>query len=85
MARTTAAGKASGVDVALCGEEIRGPGNGRRVSGGFSFADGHTETKKWRDSRTTAGFKKGVATPYDRPQPNNPDIAWMQEHATRHP
>ncbi|MDA1277347.1 MAG: type II secretion system protein [Verrucomicrobia bacterium] len=53
-------------------------------AGGFSFADGHSETKKWSDPRTSAPFTKGVATPYDRPSPNNPDIAWMQERATRH-
>lgn len=53
-------------------------------AGGFSFADGHSETKKWSDPRTTAPFNKGVATPYDRPSPNNPDIAWMQERSTRH-
>ncbi|MEC7881715.1 MAG: prepilin-type N-terminal cleavage/methylation domain-containing protein [Verrucomicrobiota bacterium] len=52
--------------------------------GGFSFADGHSETKKWLDPRTFAAFKKGVATPYDRPSPKNKDIAWMQERATRH-
>ena len=51
--------------------------------GGLSFADGHSETKKWLDSRTVAAFRKGVGTPYDRPSPNNKDIAWMQERATR--
>ncbi len=54
-------------------------------AGGFSFADGHSEIKKWQDGRTTAPFKKGMTTGYDRPSPNNPDIAWMQERSTRHP
>ena len=53
-------------------------------AGGLSFADGHSETRKWLDSRTVAAFRKGVSTPYDRPSPNNKDIAWMQERATRH-
>ena len=53
-------------------------------AGGLSFADGHSETKKWTDSRTVAPFRKGVTTGYDRPSPNNSDIAWMQERATRH-
>jgi len=53
-------------------------------SGGFSFADGHSEVKHWRDPRTTARFQKGVITPYDFPSPNNPDVTWMQERATRH-
>jgi prepilin-type N-terminal cleavage/methylation domain-containing protein/prepilin-type processing-associated H-X9-DG protein len=51
--------------------------------GGFSFADGHSETKRWRDPRTVAPFARGVNTPYDRVSPNNPDIQWMQERATR--
>ena len=53
-------------------------------SGGFSFADGHSETKKWTDPRTSAPFRKGFITAYDRPSPNNLDISWMQERATRH-
>ena len=28
-------------------------------------------------------FRKGVVTGYDRPSPNNSDIVWMQERATR--
>lgn len=54
-------------------------------AGGFSFADGHSETKKWTDARTVAAFTKGVATPYNFPSPNNSDVGWMQERATRHP
>ena len=54
-------------------------------SGGFSFADGHSETKKWTDARTTAPFQKGAVTAYNFPSPNNPDVAWMQQRATRHP
>ncbi len=59
------------------------PASYHNGSGGFSFADGHSEMKKWKDPRTMAPFKRGVATPYDRPSPNNQDIAWMQERATR--
>ena len=54
-------------------------------AGGLSFADGHSETKKWNDARTVASFTKGAATPYDRPSPNNADILWMQERSTRRP
>ncbi len=54
-------------------------------SGGFSFADGHSEVKKWNDARTVKQFSKGVVTPFDFPSPNNPDVAWMQERATRRP
>lgn len=50
---------------------------------GFSFADGHSEIKKWRDPRTTPplvrdGFVWDVFM-----SPDNPDIAWLQEKATR--
>ena len=50
-----------------------------------SFADGHTELKKWKDSRTTppqltpsgSGYPAGVASP------NNPDLFWLQDRCTR--
>jgi prepilin-type N-terminal cleavage/methylation domain-containing protein/prepilin-type processing-associated H-X9-DG protein len=50
----------------------------------FSYADGHAAPKKWRDGRTTPGLVpppgsiNGVFT-----SPNNDDIAWMQDNATR--
>ena len=49
-------------------------------AGGFSFADGHAEVKKWVDGRTTPPINK-----LNQPgsQANNPDIFWMQEHSTR--
>ena len=52
-------------------------------AGGFSFADGHSELKRWRDGRTFKSFAEGVVTPYDNASPNNADIAWMQQRATR--
>lgn len=51
--------------------------------GGLSFADGHSELKKWIDPRTKPPLRKGQIIPYDRPSPNNPDILWLQERATR--
>ncbi len=55
-------------------------------AGGLSFADGHSEIKKWRDGRTSRPIQEGIiifdgSTPI--PQPNNVDIAWMQDHTTR--
>jgi prepilin-type N-terminal cleavage/methylation domain-containing protein/prepilin-type processing-associated H-X9-DG protein len=52
-------------------------------AGGFSFADGHSETKRWQDPRTMPPVVPGQIIPYDNPSPNNPDIIWMQERATR--
>ncbi len=40
----------------------------------FTFADGHSETHKWMDSRTVEEF--------DTLSPYNQDVAWMQYHAT---
>jgi len=53
-------------------------------AGSLSFADGHTEQKKWLDPRTTparltpigAGYPAGVASP------NNRDLLWLQERCT---
>ena len=52
---------------------------------GFSFADGHSEIKKWRDGRTTS--RPMLATyrftfPYGVFQANNPDIAWVEERTS---
>ncbi|HCL92365.1 MAG TPA: prepilin-type N-terminal cleavage/methylation domain-containing protein [Verrucomicrobiota bacterium] len=55
-------------------------------AGGLSFADGHSEIKKWRDGRTSRPIKEQGAifdgsTPI--PQDGNMDIGWMQDRATR--
>jgi len=54
-------------------------------AGGFSFADGHAEIKKWQDGRTTPPIQAGGAwnaTEYVA-SPRNQDIFWMQERSTR--
>lgn len=55
------------------------PASYHNGAGGFSFADGHAEIKKWIDPRTKPPLHKfagGV-------QANNKDIFWMQDHSTR--
>lgn len=52
-------------------------------AGGFSFADGHSEIKKWKDPRTVPKLKKGGALALNQPSPNNLDIVWLQDRATR--
>ena len=53
-------------------------------SGGFSFADGHSETRKWQDPKSTPPLKKGVAGAYNNiASPNSADVYWLQDHATR--
>jgi prepilin-type N-terminal cleavage/methylation domain-containing protein/prepilin-type processing-associated H-X9-DG protein len=53
-------------------------------AGGFSFADGHSELKKWRDSRTMPPLMESGNYDYQfKPSPNNKDVAWMQDNSTR--
>jgi prepilin-type N-terminal cleavage/methylation domain-containing protein/prepilin-type processing-associated H-X9-DG protein len=59
------------------------PASYHNGAGGFSFADGHSETKKWLDPRTKPKVVPGTIIPYGRPSPDNKDIYWLQDHATR--
>ncbi len=56
-------------------------------AGGFSFTDGHSEIRKWRDSRTMPALNStgGVIFDGNTPvsTPNNVDVAWLQDHTTR--
>jgi prepilin-type N-terminal cleavage/methylation domain-containing protein/prepilin-type processing-associated H-X9-DG protein len=53
-------------------------------AGGFSFADGHSELRRWRDPRTMPPLTKGENYDYQfKSTPNNPDVAWMQDNCTR--
>jgi prepilin-type N-terminal cleavage/methylation domain-containing protein len=52
-------------------------------SGGFTFTDGHSEFKHWQDVRTMPPIKPGVGYADIYKSPNNVDIAWLQDHATR--
>jgi prepilin-type N-terminal cleavage/methylation domain-containing protein/prepilin-type processing-associated H-X9-DG protein len=52
-------------------------------AGGFSFADGHAEIHRWLDARTKKPIQKSQTIAFDVPSPNNPDIAWLQDHTTR--
>ena len=48
---------------------------------GFSFADGRAEIHHWLDARTTPPLSPLVYPSYNTPF--NPDVAWLQDHATR--
>jgi len=54
-------------------------------SGGFSFADGHSELKKWTTAQIRDKPLEGEVRPYPTPLGGqyNKDVAWMQERATR--
>jgi len=49
---------------------------------GLSFADGHSEIRKWQDGRTTPTLKKGQALPLGQSSPNNKDVDWLQERSS---
>ena len=58
-----------------------GPGTAHGGACGFSFADGHSEIRKWIDPQTTQPAMRTTYTtrfPYSFPQPFNRDIAWVQ-------
>ena len=62
------------------------PGSYHNRAGGLSFADGHSEIRRWVDPRTLLPLQKDQVMTFDNEtlkQPNNRDIFWMQERATR--
>jgi prepilin-type N-terminal cleavage/methylation domain-containing protein/prepilin-type processing-associated H-X9-DG protein len=59
------------------------PGMYHNGACGFSFADGHSEIKRWLDGRTTPPLLPEGEVPDVFTTPNNPDVVWLQERATR--
>ena len=59
------------------------PGSWHHRACGFSFADGHSEIRRWRDDRTMpAVVQQGFVNDWLL-SPDNQDVAWLQERATR--
>ena len=52
---------------------------------GFSFADGHSEIRHWRDNRTMPPLTTGANPLFSvfSQSPGNQDVAWLQDHSTR--
>jgi prepilin-type N-terminal cleavage/methylation domain-containing protein/prepilin-type processing-associated H-X9-DG protein len=62
------------------------PGTYHNKAAGFSFADGHSEIKRWLDGRTCPPVQPGVLIfdgTTETPSPRNVDVGWLQDHATR--
>ena len=62
------------------------PGMYHNRAAGFSFADGHSEMKKWLDPRTTPPLVEGAVDPLAdtaTPAPGSADVAWIQDKSTR--
>ena len=62
------------------------PASYHHRAGGFSFADGHAEIRRWTDPRTMPPLIKGDNALFKQgwtPSPGNEDVMWLQERATR--
>jgi len=59
------------------------PGFYHHLACGFSFADGHSEMHRWHDGRTMPPLLPEADITDQYSSPNNPDVAWLQIHATR--
>ena len=59
------------------------PASYHNGAAGFSFADGHSEIRKWRNSSTLRAVKR-TASDFPVPIPNSQqtDITWVAERAT---
>lgn len=58
------------------------PASAHNGGAGIWFADGHAQTKRWLDQRTIPAIRTGRLIQLDVPSPDNPDVAWLQEHAS---
>ena len=58
------------------------PASYHNGAGGVTFADGHSEIKKWLDPRTKQSIKPGRDLPMTAASPNNRDVLWLQARST---
>ena len=52
--------------------------------GGFTFADGHGEIKRWLDPRTSPLIQKTRKLQLNIPSPGNLDMMWLMERTSCH-
>jgi prepilin-type N-terminal cleavage/methylation domain-containing protein/prepilin-type processing-associated H-X9-DG protein len=57
------------------------PASTHNGAGGFSFGDGHSETKKWQDAQTCLPVKRVNPCPANGKYSIH-DIPWMQQHSS---
>jgi prepilin-type N-terminal cleavage/methylation domain-containing protein/prepilin-type processing-associated H-X9-DG protein len=72
------------VDILQANQWVNAPATYHNNAGGISYADGHSEIKKWTDSNvirenTTPLTSNGSNFPAD---PNSPDCSWLQQRST---
>ena len=59
------------------------PASYHKQAGGITFADGHSEIKKWIDPRTRPPLIKGRSVySNQRNSPHNPDMLWLMARTT---
>ncbi|MBI2929700.1 MAG: prepilin-type N-terminal cleavage/methylation domain-containing protein [Verrucomicrobia bacterium] len=58
------------------------PASYHNGAAGINFADGHSEIKKWIDSRTKPPVKYNLYLILNQPSPNNRDMIWLSERTT---
>jgi len=58
------------------------PANYHGRNSTVSFADGHVESHRWLDSRTYNPSMNTDWHGHNQSSPNNPDVVWLQQHAT---
>jgi prepilin-type N-terminal cleavage/methylation domain-containing protein len=69
--------------------EFRGdlPGFYHHRAAGLSFADGHSDIRRWRDERTMPPLMPPYTGTYNLKlffkSPNNADVRWLEERTTR--
>lgn len=52
-------------------------------AGGLSFADGHSEIRRWVDRRTMPALRQGQGLPLNVLSEGNQDVLWLMERSTR--
>jgi prepilin-type processing-associated H-X9-DG protein len=59
------------------------PASYHNRAAGLSFADGHSEVKKWTDPRTCPPVKTATDLQLNVLSPNNQDAFWLMDRSTR--
>ena len=57
------------------------PASYHNGAGSLNFADGHSETHRWVDSRTKPPMAPNFVAQHIS-TPNNPDVFWLQKRST---
>jgi prepilin-type N-terminal cleavage/methylation domain-containing protein/prepilin-type processing-associated H-X9-DG protein len=57
------------------------PASYHNNAGGFSFADGHSEIHRWKDSRTMPALRPGQYLPLNVNLPGDVDVLWLAQRS----